>query len=363
MPSELYTDESGNTGTALLDAAQPIGVTAIIATEATGKLAIERGINEHARTLRRKLGKELKFSKLCSTPAGCSITATAIRIFDEVGVRVFFSLTEKRYLVASLVGEVFLDPLCTPGVPLDFLDQRLRRLAANLVYETCDDDILTEFHKSYLASASRCIVNVGQRIRARVALHPTADAEFIAKAMNVGIAHPYVPGLPPDVPRLLERPAAHTFTFIPLLAAVDRALQDTEQPATLIADEDRQFGELLETAVAFARDERLFPNGMSAYGVPGPIRCIRGRVEAQSHREFGLQMADLAAGLIGFVARKTLHHSPLNDLTEAWSRMLTVLRRSAPSAYWQVSERCLDTLKSVFLGATPASDNWWWTRT
>jgi hypothetical protein len=319
---------------------------------------IAASIAESAAKVRYTLPRELKFSKLAKNARGRRVLRDAMKAVQSVGATIFFSVTEKRYLAASFVVETFLDPLWTDGAPIAMMSPIERRKAANLIYQACDDRILTEFLVACRAADRDLIVATGERAARRLEIHPSEEGPELANAIMGGLRDPFDWSAPEGAPALSNRPTPHTFTFVPLLGIADRYLRELGQVAQLIADEDAQFGPFLAEAVRLGQCDELFPGGVGPYGTPGPLTHVGERTERRSDDELGIQIADLMAGMIGAASRADMNGENLRGLGEAWAVLRKSLLKAVPSAFWQVSERMLGTLSRSFEGLLPNRDDW-----
>lgn len=333
----IYTDDSGNTGPELLDAVQPFGVTALVVVDPPQHVELDRGIA----SLLAKLPQqpvELKFKRLAKRKSGSGFIAGVMHLLKDLHVGVFFSLTEKRYLAASLVVETFLDPLCTPTAPPRFMRQDQRKMAANLVYAVSSDDTLSAFMTAFAERNAERMTEVATRIVSLLRFHPSRDATALAEALCESLHSPSV--IPPNAggPAMLNRPTAHTFTFLSILSVIDRRLAAQQQQAKLVSDADLQFGPVLDFAFELGREESLFPSPYSEH--ISPLTQIGSRTAGDSAQILGLQLADICAGLISAVALGPLGDRP-PGLTEAWAALQVALLSCEPSGFWEVSERAI----------------------
>lgn len=356
----LYADESGNTGPDLMSGGQPLGVTAMVLVDRNQERALAITAEEAVARARYTQPREFKYSGLSKNARGRRVLQEILESVHENGARVFFSLTEKRYLAASFVVETFLDPLWTDGIPVEMLSHVERRKAANLVYQACDDDLLAEFLAACRSTERDLIAAAGERVARRLELHPSEDGPHLANAVAIGLKNPFGWNAAPDAPPRSHRPTPHTFAFLSLLSIADQFLRDTGDVAELIADEDAQFGPVLAEAFRLGRRADLFPSGVSPYGTPGPITQVRGREERRSDAEFGIQVADIVAGMIAAVAQADIAAKDLRELRGLWMALRTSLLASTPSSFWQVSERVLAKLTRSFEELVPPRDGWWW---
>lgn len=358
----LYADDSGNTGHDLLNAAQPLGATAVVLLSPEQLAAMSACIDAARVQVRNRIPPgELKFNQLAKTASGRQMLALVLEGLAAVGATVFFSLVEKRYLAANLVVETFLDPLCTAAAPAEFIDPGERRKASNLVHHVLNDALTAEFLAAMASLDRGALDAVGQRIAGRLTLHPADEGPTLAAVLHRTSADPFDWSQIDDV-RHARRPTPHSFAFAPLLSAVDQHLHKRGVTAVLVADVDAQFGPVLSRAFELARDPANFVGGVNFYGVSGPFERVRSLRHARSEVEPGIQLADLVAGLVATIARADVDGAPIDELAAPRHALRKALLRDAPSTYWQVSESALAKLTRSFGELVPPRDDWWWSR-
>jgi hypothetical protein len=341
----IYTDDSGNTGPELLDANQPFGATAFVLLDPSAEERVRAAIPVLLENLAQR-PKELKFSGLAKRKSGASFIASLMRLISESGAQLYFSLTEKRYLAATIIVEAFLDPICNDDVPHVLLTREVRTLAANLVASVSNDALLRDFMSSFATRDAygmrSAVASIGPRLR----LHPSHHAPDIAAIFERACTNPCVAPSTPEDPPLSLRPTAHTFTFISILSHIDQCLQKRDLQARIVADMDLQFGDVLNLAFDLARSERSFPNPYSCH--IQQITHVVNRTSADSSQVLGLQLADICAGLLAGMARA--RGLPLEQpaLDEAWSTTKAHLLGHAPAGWYQVSEHAIRELQPTF---------------
>lgn|GEM_PF-6928248 len=353
----LYADECGNTGPDLMNREQPFAVTAIVMLTESQEQNLEASLLD-VRRKRQEPSAELKFSKLVRSAKGMSLLAEAMRAIKTSEAKIFFSLVEKRFLAATLVTETLLDPFVSSNVDPVFTQRPNRILATNLVCAACSDALLEDFVHAIRKRDQSIVRGLCGRAIPLVRLHPAPEAAWIADAMESALGQAFDWSTFAEDPPRLGRITPHTFTFAALLAAVDARLT---APTKLVADADAQFGVLLDKTLELVRDASLFLDGKSAYGVPGPVRHISARKEADSSLTPGIQAADLIAGLTAAIARAAVEQGTgLVGAKPAWSELHAALVSSRPSSYWVVTESTLAKLSTDFAGLPPSHEEGWW---
>ena len=342
----IYTDDTGNTGPALLDSTQPVAVTAMVLLAPDEE---ERVLPEVSRlkSMLQQPPAELKFKNLVKRDSGRALIDSVMRTIRDMGVRVLFSVTEKRYLAASLFVETFLDPLCTPGVPDSFKTHEMRTMAANLVYRVSAGDSLDLFMRAFGAHDPAAITATGRRFILLLQLHPADEAPALAEVLNSVIDKPYIHDGGEGIPRLLGRPTALTYTHAHLLHAVDECLHQAGQTGRLLADNDLQFGELLNASFEVARDPSIYPHPYAIRDLP--VTRITERLAVDSKDYLGVQLADLCAGVMAAAANAGFSDSPPAVPPIGWVDLQSAtLALRTPAIYWQASEQMIRALQPSF---------------
>jgi len=339
----LYADDSGNTGPDLLNADQPLAVTAIVVVTAEQQSLLDRHVSGLLGAL-TQVPRELKFQRLAKSRKGKALIGRIIELLCDLQLPLFFSVTEKRFLAASLFVEAFLDPICNDNVAPHFSEPSTRKMAANLVNVVSSDDMLRAFLQASREGRTDSLTAVAERVASLLRFHPAPAAPHLAEAIARSAPKPFVPRLNPEHPRLMNRPTAHTFSLVALLWLVDQHLLESGMRASLIADTDLQFGPVLASAFRLATQVDIGPNPYSDFITP--ITHILSRTDAHSDDVLGLQLADLSAGLIATsIAAESA--SVANGNAAAWETLCSMLRNAPPSSYWVTSEGLLRRLSGA----------------
>lgn len=144
----VFCDESGNTGTNLLDNNQPIFVV--------GGWVVPISILDQARNLVNDSLKyilspsgELHGVELLNKKRGRKTILQLIRNLCELNCLPVSVVAEKRYVLAGTVLEIFLDPGSNPRSPRDFdFNATGKPEAADIIYNM-PDAILHDFFKAW----------------------------------------------------------------------------------------------------------------------------------------------------------------------------------------------------------------------
>lgn len=136
-PLRFYCDESGNTGTHWLDAAQPVLVHGGWLFPDDTEAAVAAGV-QAIRQKHRIQAPELKWAQFAS-----SGRARAFREIVELclknGVLPMFMVMDKRYAVAAKIVETFFDPQYNLHLPMEFSgDFETKKGIAEAVFLSAD---------------------------------------------------------------------------------------------------------------------------------------------------------------------------------------------------------------------------------
>jgi hypothetical protein len=324
MTHLVFCDEFGNTGPHLFDPSQPIFAYAFLVLAQSELPSIEAEV----RSIYQEEGldlPELKSSRLWATPRGIRRYLSIGEILAKRNAHICMSIIEKRYQACVMIVETYLDPAYNEQAPPEVCHPRYAQMFADAGYDWLDDACLKEFLAVVHADDPQLIVDVGRRVSARLRLHPddfvsSAAARMEVRADRVFRYSQKRPGVPNS-----HIPASQYLGFQPAIERLDEALEVLGVTALMVRDDDRQFGHLLDVAFSYARRLDEIP-AAGAYGARRKLTRILGCKDVSSTAEFGVQLADLAAGLAGRVAVAALLQRPLDSakraLFEAWRELL-----------------------------------------
>jgi len=350
--SILYSDESGNTGPRLLPSDQPIFVLAFVELEQQQELLLKKALEEIRTQIRLADSEEFKFKRLVRGSEGLLAIRKIGEAMAQIQAPIHFAIVEKRYYACHLVTETFFDDAYNPYAPPEEVADGFRRWVANKIYESCDNGILGSFVQAALGHDTRRVLEIGRTIASRMRFHPDDRVVKAVRIMEHGLKTPF------SWERRIDGPPTPTpmfSVFSVLLSHLNKRMEIEGRYAEIVADKDMQFGATLDEVLKICRDPNTFPDGWSPYGVEGPFSNILQRREANSESSMGIQLADVAAGMICRVALRCLDEQPMSDeFLAAWSS----LKRAAIDqlAYWQVSEERLKKMLVPFRGMAPRLD-------
>jgi hypothetical protein len=294
---------------------------------------------------------DLKSSQLWGSSRGLRRYEHIGRLLRKSEAAICFSVIEKRYQACALVVETFLDPAHNPSAPPQAEGSAYRQWLANQLYECLDNAVLHRFLTTQKADDVAEMRIVGDLITRQLALHHDELVVDAARRIQAGLDDFFRFGQ-----RLPERPTHHYLpagqqaAFFPGLIYVDAYLQSLGIQAVLVCDEDQQFGEVLHTVFAEACTTEENPSSWE-FGVTHSLTHIVGMEQAASDGSFGIQLADLAAGLVSRIAVARVRKQRLavqqRRVVEAWrpsfapraSHFLmaakTTLRYLSPSLFYR----------------------------
>jgi hypothetical protein len=352
----LYCDESGNTGPRLLQTDQPFFVYAFVLLTPKAVKTIHREVVRFYSEEGIQI-EDLKSSDLWSSSRGMRRYERIGTLLAQSGALVYFSIVEKRYQACVLIVETFLDPAYNPSAPgaellaAWFAENQRRipaltndevrqaavaeavkynRWLAEQLFACLDDEMLDRFLAAQKADDVPRVRIVGDMVAKRLMLHHndlTVDAgRRILKGLDDFFRFgERIPGAPINI----HLPAGQQAAFVPGLVYVNRHLRSVNIPATLVCDEDRQFGEVLKHAFEQECNRAAAPYAWQ-FGHTESLTHITDIEQVTSDNSFGVQLADLAAGLVNRVAvakvqnrRLTVHQ---RRVLAAWRPTFAALR-------------------------------------
>ena len=321
----VFCDEFGNTGPQLFDSTQPIFAYAFLVLTQSKLPSIEAEV----RSLYQEEGldlSELKSSRLWATTRGMRRYLSIGEILAKHNAHICMSIVEKRYQACVMIVETYLDPAYNEHAPPEVCHPIYAQMLADAGYNWLDDACLKEFLAAVYADDPQLIVDVGRRVSGRLRLHPDDFVSHAAASMEVRADRVFrYSQKRPDLPTNSHIPASQYLAFEPALARLDEALEVLGVTALMVRDDDFQFGDLLDVAFSYAQRLDEIP-AAHAYGAQRKLTHILGCKDVSSTAEFGVQLADLAAGLAGRVAVAALLQRPLapakRALFETWRGLL-----------------------------------------
>lgn len=330
MPVLIYCDEFGNTGGRLLDPAQPVLVYAFLMLQSVAMETVGEGV----RLLLQEGAaspSELKSSQLLKSRLGRRRLEEIGNHLSNVGARICLSIVEKRYQACSLIRDTYLDPFEHEFAPREVGTRRFAQKFADACYDTLSDGRLVEFLTAVDDDDPQEIAAIGRRLFETLRLHPDEFVSHAAHCIETRADKVFRRGQRhPELPKNSHIPASQYAGFHPGLDCVEACLRAMGETGSLLRDQDAQFGKTLDAAYAIGRELDQHP-GAFAYGAERRLDSIESCASASSEQQLGIQLADLAAGLVGRVARDVCLQSPpkeeLYRIVESWQGTLLDMER------------------------------------
>ncbi len=281
---------------------------------------------------------EIKFSALHDRPRGRRILRDLAEYMDAEHMTVFFAAIEKRFLAASLVIETFLDPKHNPEAPPEAKPELRQELAA-LVLDVWPDRDLSDFVVALRQRDREAVRNLGARLVTRLDLHPSETARFVGSRIRTGLSDFFWPADAPGLPPRAEQPNPLVHAFLPFLGRIQAHLVTESWSAEIVADQDAQFGAVLDAAFDALQNSPEFQDAAAEFGVGGALDRITGYRRADHRAEPLLQIADLAAGIIRHVmSRRLRDEDVLDELETTWARIHQCMLRNRGHSFMMLSK-------------------------
>jgi hypothetical protein len=349
MQMRVFCDEFGNTGPQLLPSEQPLLLYAFLVVDPPSLLRISNDVGTLYRAENLTLA-ELKSTKLCASSKGLRRYEAIGRVVSETGARVCVSIVEKRYQACAMIVEAFLDPEIHEYAPPELRERHWRQWFVDACYNSLADTRLVEFLAAVRSDDPEQIANLGEQLASTLELHPDSFVSHVACRMETRPDHVFrYSQSRPGFPRNADKPASQYFAFFPALERVDEYLERVDGTATLMRDEDRQFGEPLDLAFAHGRQLDQHP-GARAYGVQRQLTRLVSCTSASSKEEFGIQLADLVAGIFGRLAAAALVGNAPSSLLESAAAAWRATLITPNEHYWMLADAVLDEVVQSVLG-------------
>jgi hypothetical protein len=348
MPLQIFCDEFGNTGGRLLDPEQPVLVYAFMMFQAP---ALET-VGEQVQLLLQEGASspsELKSSQLLKSPLGRRRYEEIGRYVSDVGARICLSIVEKRYQACSLIRDTYLDPFEHEFAPREIGNRYFAQRFADACYDTLSDERLAEFLAAVDNDVPEEIAAIGQRFLATLRLHPDDFVSHAANCIETRSEKVFRRAQRrATLPKNSHISASQYAAFHPGLDCLEACLRAMGESGALLRDRDAQFGEMLDWAYAIGRELDQHP-GAQAYGAQRQLDSIESCASVSSEQQLGIQLADLAAGLVGRIARDVCRQAPavehLYRIAGSWHATLIEMERH----YVMVSDaRLVDLAPALF---------------
>jgi hypothetical protein len=309
----FYGDESGNSGTDYFDRNQPVYVFAAVGWQAEREAEVlqsyENICSLHGRTpphlaiAGSKGASEWKAEKLLDRQSGRMFCESLLDMVLNSGMPCMFGIAEKRFLLTGMLVETYLDPTKNILAPAQD-DDELRKKIASEIYKLTDDTLLEEFSAAVKSDDTKGVESVGNQIAGRLKLHIDSNIAIWSQAISRGALLAFRFGeRHEDMPKRAERPHPGIQTLFPALLHLDAWLKGKDHVADLMIDEELPFNEVKRAAFELlSRPGNQFLNEICV----SHLQNIRSMTFANSKSHFGIQLADVLAGIVMRGARNWL---------------------------------------------------------
>jgi hypothetical protein len=306
VPSyHFYGDESGNSGGGFLDPEQPIFVLSLVGWPADREAEVLKEYENicilHGRTPSHQLQpqagpipKEHKAEKLLERPSGRQFCISLMDMVPRLGLSCVFGVSEKRFLLAAMFVETFLDPYYNKLAPPQD-NVRLRQKIAREIYNLSDDPLLKSFLSAARNNDSHALEQIGTQLAGRLRLHTDPEVSKISQAIEHGASRAFRFGEEQvGAPRRANRPHPGIHTLFATIFTLEQRFVRIESDAQVVLDEEGAWDIVKQYAFELQTNSDAFLDeiGLSS------LKKVRLRSFANSQSHFGLQLADILAGAL-----------------------------------------------------------------
>lgn len=291
--SSIYLDESGFTGIDLLSLEQPFFVVSSLVLDDSTIAAWLPALTQATQAA------EPKFSQMVKSRRGRAGILAFCRTLDQHRAQVRFQLVHKRFALLGKLLDCVVEPMFyAHGQDFYFEGYNLAFLnALHYASEPHHDlqrAVLAALLRLCREPSSATLSDLGNSVDAlsaaspqlKVLCKPIQDAVFWRRSAGVE-----------DLDRKLL-----TLQVASVVSLVRGWNQELAGSLTVIADQSKELNESLETLLAFANPELPEVKETAAGREIGlPLRIQEARL-ADSHTTPGVQLADVAAGVVAHAA-------------------------------------------------------------
>jgi hypothetical protein len=322
--SSIYLDESGFTGTDLLSLEQPFFVvSSLLLDDATIAVWL-------AELTQATEAAEPKFSQMVRSPRGRVAITAFCRLLAQNQGKMLFQLVHKRYALLGKLLDCVVEPLYyAQGKDFYFEGQNVAFLNA-LHYATEPHPELKSAVLSALLSLCRepSVETLGKLGASASALSAASrELKVLCEPIQDAVRWRRTTGVE-DLNRKLLR-----LQVTAVVSLVGGWNQELTGSLIVIADQSKELNESLETLMAFANPDLPEVKEIAAgREIRLPLRIQEVRL-ADSRTTPGVQLADVAAGLVAHVAVATADPARRIDgftdqvvqLVKEWPRVFQIV--------------------------------------
>lgn len=141
MEYKTYIDESGNTGSDLLNSSQKIFCLSSVSIPSSQMENLKIYIQEKFESVKEKEEKEIKATKWIKSSKKKRVLQDIVRKMKSVGCDFSAVIIEKRYMLASLIVDNFLDGAYNDNEDYTWCNNKEEKIrAAQYFYDTLNDE-------------------------------------------------------------------------------------------------------------------------------------------------------------------------------------------------------------------------------
>ncbi|MDD4439099.1 MAG: DUF3800 domain-containing protein [Tissierellia bacterium] len=345
---KAYVDESGNSGKNLIDKKQPFFSMGCVILNDSKLNDVKKYLDNIPNSFRDEHG-EIKGNNIA-----CYDQALALQIISEfipeISEVFFFSVLEKRFMIAGQIVENFFDYVYNDKTDVSWTYKSKKKIKlANFFYDTLSDETLESIHIAFLAANSEQIKKTFNQIITEI---KGIDYEFDLVSTMLG-AEKHIESLAISLSGVNAKNSIakgvpkHTIntpnvtTFFELIGRVEKFLEYNKQEAKLVFDNSEQynkvFNELITKMIKALR--KKVPISAQENFQAGFRYLIDYEVK-ESKDSLGLQLSDLLTSIINHVFSKIIYKQD-DQLTKEDILLTSIvyfLTTESQSGYWTVSK-------------------------
>lgn len=320
-----FCDESGNTGSNYLDSSQPIYVHACWVVPDTNLVLASTKVAQYKSQLQET--EQLRSKKLLKSQKGCAITSNVIRDLLGLGCLPIYTIVEKRYAIAALIVDTYLDrdfnPLAPAEIKRDFI---FASELANLFCQLPKDTL----HRFAIAYRTLDITEL------------TSITHELSNLRKTSIPQTILRSIPGILPKLTERIAfekdfrdslpnnvyssLNIRIFCNILYSVERFAEIIDSEAIVYHDSSAEFGQGFKEMFTLLKSTDLLQTVKLErnhnFPVPNSLRYISQLNMVDSQDTSLIQAADILAGLLSNISTSALNHRKIKQELIEVSRII-----------------------------------------
>lgn len=356
---KAYMDESGNSGKNLIDKKQPFFSLGCVILNDSKLNDVKKYLDNIPNAFRDEKG-EIKGNNIA-----CYDQSLALQVISEFIPEVveifFFSVLEKRFMIAGQMVENFFDYVYNDKTDVSWTYKSETKIKlANFFYDTLSDETLESIHIAFLAADSEQIRNIFKQVITEIEgvdydfdlistmLGAERHIESLAKSLSgVNAKNSIAKGVPKNT---INTP--NVTTFFELIGRVEKFLEYKNQKAKLVFDNSEQYNKVFNELIAkmIKAPRKKVPISAQEYFQAGFRYLIDYEVK-ESKDSIGLQLSDLLTSIINHVFSKIVFKQD-DQLTKEdilLTNIVYFLTTESQSGYWTVSKRISQRIGKIVI--------------